>query len=823
MDTPSKSNNTDTYYFEDYRLSLKTRELYLNDTPVKIENKVFDFLSYLIVHHDRLVLKEELQNELWNNRPISESVLSRCALKARRAINDDGRAQNKIRTVAGRGFRFVGKLNHATPDKNTEAFHSGLRLSAHLLNLTMSKRFALTAIAIPLAVMLGVAINSLLTYHESNVINPPPPGDSVENSATSADILLLPLIDDGPSAALKWSDKNFIENLRHHISTGQGPTSSTLKLDPQKDAAYDGSNMIQWVRENYKARNKYLLLAKLTKKGKLYCVDYQLHKLNTRETSGRLVGFNTDNLAKLLAQRLILRTNPATDISTYPWEPDAATEYHNIEFQSKLSQAIKLNNDGQPTEAVAMLIEAGELQTSPYDMLAYAQTSAHLGEYSESERTLNNLLHEPEVRGNHTLQFEALSRLGKINALRGDYVTARNYYNQARTLASDNSDAKKIRHMLIEVGRLEMLLDNYSIANNLLNTALNASLEVHDIGIRAHALAALAELNLSQGYVSTANNLIRQSLDIRQSRLDEKAIIEGLLIMGKVMKENGQFLEAHQLLLDSVNRAQAIGDHTSRLNAMLALARLHHDRGRLKDSMTLLKSARIINSTGANSKITLGIEILVKCIEAMDLEVDLQPLITHRDTLTNRGWRSLSSELSYQIGTLLIRRNRITEAEEQALIASTIGAQLANSDLLAKSLRLKGNIEHTKGNREAADQLYHKALVFANSVENKRVATDICIDLLYLALQGGEFVKAEALRNAILSKQNYYRSIAADAFYMYRKGDFRAALARYREVAMLTKESTELTANHLYTIYRNSANTEREQTVGFLDLLLAEI
>ena len=61
--------------FDDYELDLGRFELRRRGTRIPIEPQVFDVLSYLVQHRSRLVPKEELLDEIWGDRFVSESTL----------------------------------------------------------------------------------------------------------------------------------------------------------------------------------------------------------------------------------------------------------------------------------------------------------------------------------------------------------------------------------------------------------------------------------------------------------------------------------------------------------------------------------------------------------------------------------------------------------------------------------------------------------------------------------------------------------------------------------------------------------------------------
>lgn len=103
--------------FGDYELDIDQFELRHSGQHVGTEPKVFDLLVYLARNSDRTVTKEEIFAELWHDRIVSDSALSSQIKAARKLIGDDGVSQHTIRTVHGRGFRFIlpVKKAHAPP------------------------------------------------------------------------------------------------------------------------------------------------------------------------------------------------------------------------------------------------------------------------------------------------------------------------------------------------------------------------------------------------------------------------------------------------------------------------------------------------------------------------------------------------------------------------------------------------------------------------------------------------------------------------------------------------------------------------------------
>lgn len=102
------------YLFENYSLDTGRRELRAGSELVPVEPLVFDLLQFLMFNRERVVTKDDLFAGVWNGRIVSESTLSSRITAARHAIGDNGEAQRLIRTVARKGFRFVGTVREET-------------------------------------------------------------------------------------------------------------------------------------------------------------------------------------------------------------------------------------------------------------------------------------------------------------------------------------------------------------------------------------------------------------------------------------------------------------------------------------------------------------------------------------------------------------------------------------------------------------------------------------------------------------------------------------------------------------------------------------
>jgi TolB-like protein len=125
------------FLFSDHRLDTDRRELRRGLEAIAMEPQVFDVLVHLVQNRDRVVSKDDLFASVWGGRIVSESTLTSRINAARKAIGDSGKKQKLIRTIARKGFRFVGDVResiaagpaHADPaEENREAARPALPL-----------------------------------------------------------------------------------------------------------------------------------------------------------------------------------------------------------------------------------------------------------------------------------------------------------------------------------------------------------------------------------------------------------------------------------------------------------------------------------------------------------------------------------------------------------------------------------------------------------------------------------------------------------------------------------------------------------------------
>lgn len=99
--------------FENHVLDPDRRELFRGSEPVAVGPQVFDLLMYLVRNREHVVTKDALIDAVWGGRIVSDSTLTSHVNAVRKAIGDSGDEQRLVRTIARKGYRFVGEVREA--------------------------------------------------------------------------------------------------------------------------------------------------------------------------------------------------------------------------------------------------------------------------------------------------------------------------------------------------------------------------------------------------------------------------------------------------------------------------------------------------------------------------------------------------------------------------------------------------------------------------------------------------------------------------------------------------------------------------------------
>ncbi len=117
--SPSLPDALHIWRFAGVRFDERTLEVEHDDgRVVPLERKPNDVLRHLLRHAGEVVTKNELLDQIWPGRYVTEGVLSKHIARLRRAIGDE--QQLILRTVPGLGYRLVAEVSRVPAPRSPE-------------------------------------------------------------------------------------------------------------------------------------------------------------------------------------------------------------------------------------------------------------------------------------------------------------------------------------------------------------------------------------------------------------------------------------------------------------------------------------------------------------------------------------------------------------------------------------------------------------------------------------------------------------------------------------------------------------------------------
>jgi TolB-like protein/DNA-binding winged helix-turn-helix (wHTH) protein/Flp pilus assembly protein TadD len=112
----------------------------------RVQPKVMDVLLCLARNPGQVVERDTIVNEVWDGRPATDDVLTRCISELRHVLDDSSGSPTYIQTIPKRGYRLIAEVEptrpHAKDSADSEAdFKSGGFIDRHLQDLKKRKVF----------------------------------------------------------------------------------------------------------------------------------------------------------------------------------------------------------------------------------------------------------------------------------------------------------------------------------------------------------------------------------------------------------------------------------------------------------------------------------------------------------------------------------------------------------------------------------------------------------------------------------------------------------------------------------------------------------
>jgi DNA-binding winged helix-turn-helix (wHTH) protein len=115
MSSPGRSSGIAR--FDVFEVDLCAGELYKAGRKIKLQVLPFQALVMLLERPGEVVTRKEFENKLWPEGTFVDfdHSLNTAVKKLRQALGDDKKKPRFVETLPKRGYRFIGKVDHAAP------------------------------------------------------------------------------------------------------------------------------------------------------------------------------------------------------------------------------------------------------------------------------------------------------------------------------------------------------------------------------------------------------------------------------------------------------------------------------------------------------------------------------------------------------------------------------------------------------------------------------------------------------------------------------------------------------------------------------------
>ncbi|MDO6525942.1 winged helix-turn-helix domain-containing protein [Motilimonas sp. 1_MG-2023] len=192
------------YRFEKFQFNSSNGELSnvenVESTPLQLRYKVSILLKYLIDNSDRVIPKDELLDQLWQQSEYRENSLTQSIRELRKALGDKASEPKFIKTYQQRGYQWVCPF-----ENQTEADQSvNNNQTPHRFKWLSITNMALALVAIMLLVLSFFVVNSTTS-------------DTAQT--TNRSLLVLPFINQTGNKTMDWLELGLADMVANELAS----------------------------------------------------------------------------------------------------------------------------------------------------------------------------------------------------------------------------------------------------------------------------------------------------------------------------------------------------------------------------------------------------------------------------------------------------------------------------------------------------------------------------------------------------------------------------------------------------------------------------
>lgn len=578
------------YRFEDCEIDPAGYRLRVQDDIVAIEPRVLELVVYLIEHRDRVVSKEELLEQLWAGKYVTESTLTRAVYEARRALGDDSRQQRIIKTLHSRGYQFVATLHDAPENRasdepedvssTSEALDDTTATApSPLAQLTRSRSRRWLPVALGFFVVVAIAAFMTTWYRDAAQAQP------------RERIAIMPFSIDANTSDLGWAELGLpgllAETLTERADMIVFPANRVRQALLQKGVAIDApqQEQLQALRDVFGV--DHVLFAHVGRESAQLTVGYDLLSTDGHRVAGKTRSSGAGGLAVTLARTVANEIDVAYEAGV-PLRKIGPDEFVNEAF----ARGLQAQLGGQLEDSVRYFeICLSNDPTNGWAQYELGNSLRLLSRWPEAIRAYEAARTRGVEGGDPNLDASAATGLGLLAWRQGRLDEAERYFEEARAkFASIDRRA----NLAAAYGNLGILADNrrdYTTARRYYESALALYLTEGERAGESAVYSNLAVIERKLGNMDAAATLQQRAVDLQRRIGLNQMLVFSLAHLGEIERERGKWSEARAAIDESLQFAQLVRDRLGEADALVAKAALASDFERFDAAAADLRAA----------------------------------------------------------------------------------------------------------------------------------------------------------------------------------------------------------------------------------------
>ncbi|MEM9573331.1 MAG: tetratricopeptide repeat protein [Pseudomonadota bacterium] len=571
------------YAFGPFELDTATLELTKDGDVVSVEPQVFELLVYLVENRDRVLSKDDMIEAVWGGRIVSDSAISSRIKLVRRAVDDDGTRQSVIKTVHGKGFRFIADIEAAeTAPPPPETRPSAAETPPNAAQVPQSaaqtppklRQKRLVPMALVASVLLGLFLVVQLFPSRAQIS---------ENR-----IAVLPVQNDTGDSSLDWATLGLMSLVAHDLEArSELPvvnerTMLTLTdrfAAPETTDLLPSENLQKALKDGYGA--SHFLVSRLTGTADNLTLEYRV--INPRgqsaiaNVSGQLAAELAEEMSRQVAATLPRSGERRQNASDHLFDDAFIAETY--------ARGLDLQLQGKSAEAVDMFRAAMSQAPDNLEIQYELAVSTRMaGDLDAAEAQFNMVIEKAEAADDLAVLGGALNGLGVVQMTRRDNETALASFNRALEVVDRGEAPETHAHAYTNIGIVERRLRNFAAAEDALGLARIAYQDAGYERTPGSLLNSLANLKAQTRDLPKATEYLEEALDFHRVVGDRPAEATVLHNLGTNAVSLGEYEKAQTLLNQALEMRTEMADFRGQMSSLFGLAGMLINQGEVEQA-----------------------------------------------------------------------------------------------------------------------------------------------------------------------------------------------------------------------------------------------